>query len=87
VLELSDRVGLPRWLEGVHMDPWKRGNRWVIQMALYWNAVRITLIALWDGEEAGDAPGGTAHMVQLARDAGTVRIRAIDAKLLVMKRG
>ena len=59
----------------------------VIQMTLCWNAVRITPVVLWDGEEAGDAPGGTAHMVQLARDAGTVRIRAINAKLVVMKRG
>ena len=71
VLELSDRAGLPRWLSGSNVDSWERGNRWVMQMALTWGAKRITLVALWDGKMEGDAPGGTAQMVQLARDAGT----------------
>jgi hypothetical protein len=33
---------------------------------------RGSRIALWDGKTTGDAPGGTAHLVGLARDAGTV---------------
>jgi len=83
VLELSDREGLPRWLSGSNVDSWERGNRWVMQMALTWGAKRITLVALWDGKMEGDAPGGTAQMVQLARDAGTVRVKIVDAKRLL----
>jgi tetratricopeptide (TPR) repeat protein len=83
VIELSDREGLPRWLSGSNVDSWERGNRWVMQMALTWGAKRITLVALWDGKMKGDAPGGTAQMVQLARDAGTVRLEIVDAKRLL----
>ena len=83
VLVLSDREGLPRWLHGSGVDPWLRGNRWVMEMAMTWGAERVTLVALWDGKKAGDAPGGTAHMVQLAEDAGTVHIKRIDATQLV----
>jgi hypothetical protein len=54
-----------------------------MQMALTWGAERITLVALWDGKTVGDAPGGTAHMVKLARDAGTIRIVPVDAKRLL----
>jgi hypothetical protein len=54
-----------------------------MQMALTWGAERISLVALWDGKKAGDAPGGTAQMVQLARDAGTVRVVIADAKRLL----
>jgi hypothetical protein len=82
-LELSDKAGLPRWLFGSKLDSWERGNRWVMKMALTWGAKRISLVALWDGKEIGDAPGGTAHMVQLARDAGTIRIVSVDAKKLL----
>jgi hypothetical protein len=83
VLELSDKAGLPRWLSGSKMDSWERGNRWSMQMALTWGAKRITLVALWDGKKVGDAPGGTAHMVQLARDAGTIQIVPVDANRLL----
>jgi hypothetical protein len=83
VLELSDRAGLPQWLHGAGTDAWERGNRWVLQMALTAEAARITLMALWDGKDEGDAPGGTAHMVRLARDAGVVDIKIIDAQRLL----
>lgn len=73
VLELSDREGLPRWLEGTGANPWERGNRWVLQMALTSGARHTTLIALWDGED-GRLPGGTAHMVSITRDAGSVDV-------------
>ncbi len=82
-IELSDKAGLPRWLSGSNADSWERGNRWVMQMALTWDAERITLLALWDGKKEGDAPGGTAHMVQLARDVGTIRIVTVDTKQLL----
>jgi hypothetical protein len=83
VLELSDRKGLPRWLGGSKVNPWERGNCWVMQMALSWGATRVTLIALWDGKGKGDDFGGTVHMVDLARAKGRVRIEIIDAKQLL----
>jgi len=82
VLELSHRDGLPNWLHGADLDHWERGNKWSMQMALTSDAKEITLIALWDGKSMGDAPGGTAQMVALARDAGNVRVEIIDANTL-----
>ena len=82
VIVLSNREGLPGWLRDSDEDPWERGNRWVMKMALASGADRITLIALWDGKETGDAPGGTAHMVRLAEDAGKVHINRIDSVAL-----
>jgi hypothetical protein len=82
VLELSDRPGLPGWLEGVEADPWERGNRWVLQMALSAGADKVTLIALWDGKPTGE-PGGTAHMVEIAEAAGSVRFEHIDSGQLL----
>jgi len=83
LLQLSNEKGLPRWLEGSGLDPWERGNRWVLEMARTRGAKTITLIALWDGKSIGDAPGGTAHMVQIAQKSGTVDIVRIDAGQLL----
>ncbi len=83
ILYLSNREGLPRWLEGSGLDPWERGNRWVIKMAETSGAERISLIALWDGKSSGDAPGGTAQLVELARESGRIRIELIDTKQLL----
>jgi hypothetical protein len=83
VLHLSDRVGLPRWLRRPDVNAWERGNRWVLEMARASGATKITLIALWDGRLIGDAPGGTAHMVKLARDAGNIGVDLINARDLL----
>ncbi len=84
VLQLSDQEGLPRWLQGAAgVDPWERGNRWVLEVARTRGAAKVTLVALWDGKATGDAPGGTAHMVRIAQDAGTVEIVRIDAARLL----
>jgi hypothetical protein len=79
VLQLNDQEDLPRWLRNSGLNPWERGNRWVLEMAKASGAAKVTLIALWDGKTTGDAPGGTAHMVGLARDAGTIVEVRIDA--------
>jgi hypothetical protein len=79
-LQLSDARGLPRWLEGTDTDEWERGNRWVLQLALSAGAPKVSLIAVWDGKDIGDARGGTGHMVQIARAAGTVDIDVITLK-------
>jgi hypothetical protein len=84
VLQLSDQEDLPRWLRNSGLNAWERGNRWVLEMAQASSAATVTLIALWDGNTIGDAQGGTAHMVGLARDAGTVAEVRIDAKLLTV---
>jgi hypothetical protein len=83
VLELSENAGLPRWLFGSQTDPWERGNRWVMQIAQTSGASHVTLVALWDKQPQGDGLGGTAHFVQLARDAGNIRIEIIDANELL----
>jgi hypothetical protein len=82
VLQLSDQEDLPRWLRNSGLNPWERGNRWVLEMAQASGAAKVTLIALWDGKTTGDAPGGTAHMIGLAHDAGTIVEIRIDAKQL-----
>ncbi len=83
ILELSDRPGLPRWLEGSNTDPWDRGNRWVMQMARTWKAERLSLIALSE-ESGGGEVGGTEQMVQLARAAGNVDVKLVDSKQLLV---
>ena len=83
VMELSHTSGLPRWLHGSALNPWERGNNWVMEMALAADASKRTLIALWDKKDHGDSHGGTAHMVKLARDAGVVDVRIIDANQLI----
>jgi hypothetical protein len=82
-LVLSDQEGLPRWLQGSGFNSWERGNRWVLEMAQTSGARKVTLIALWDGKDAGDAPGGTAHMVRIAREAGMVDVVTIDASQIL----
>ena len=84
VLELSEGEGLPRWLSTKSdVDPWERGNRWVLEMARSGRARRVTLLALWDGQEDSGRPGGTAHSVRIARASGTVDVRIIDAAKLL----
>lgn len=83
ILQLSDQVGLPRWLSDSDVNPWERGNQWVMNMALAWGADRITLVVLWDQKPAGDAPGGTAQLVELAEKAGNIHIRRIDSNQLL----
>ena len=61
---------LPKWLQFKNKyDIWQRNNLWLLSHALSKNAHHMTLIALWDGE-AGDGPGGTEDMVNLAKERG-----------------
>lgn len=48
---------------------WERNNHWMLQSALAYGADKLTLLVLWDGG-GGDAPGGTQHMVDVAKAAG-----------------
>jgi hypothetical protein len=71
---LSDKDELPIWL-GVRQNynTWQRANVWFLQEALAVGAPALTLLALWDGT-GGDGPGGTEHMIRLARDNGAAVI-------------
>ena len=51
---------------------------WVLQLGLNAGAPKVSLIAVWDGNLVGDAKGGTAHMVQIARAAGTVDVAVFN---------
>lgn len=78
-LELSDNDdGIPRWLKATGKDAWERGNQWVLEMARSSGACKITAIALWDGKLTSDGPGGTAHMVMLARHSGDIDVKILD---------
>jgi hypothetical protein len=77
---LARSDALPDWL-GARADynPWQRANLWMIYEAAALNAQHLTLLALWDGT-TGDGPGGTEHMIRLAKQQGasTVIIRTQD---------
>jgi hypothetical protein len=67
---LSGSDMLPGWAEAIaNYGVFQRGNIWLMEDALLQPNANTTLIALWNGK-AGDGPGGTADMVQLARDHG-----------------
>ena len=79
-LQLSDAVGLPRWLQGTGTNEWERGNRWVLQLALSSAASRVSLIAVLDDSQPADGQGGTDQMVRIARAAGCVDVQVIKLK-------
>jgi hypothetical protein len=72
---------LPEWLG--HRDDysiWQRNNLWMLYEALARGPRDVTLIALWNGK-AGDGPGGTADMIEIARDRGAA-VRILDTNAL-----
>jgi hypothetical protein len=83
LLQLDDHPDLARWLHGrAGIDPWERGNRWVMHTADTWGASRVTLMVLWDGHDDGSY-GSTAHMVRLARALGRFELSVIDSRQLL----
>ena len=64
---------------------WERNNRWTLHNALAHGAAHATLLVLWNGER-GDGPGGTADMVETARERGA-RTVILDAKRLLAAEG
>jgi hypothetical protein len=78
---LAESPELPKWLQFKRgYDIWQRNNLWLLSEALCLAPRNLTVIALWDGE-SGDGPGGTEHMVSLARERGA-RIVRLDTKAL-----
>lgn len=83
MLQLADDDELPRWLQNrPGIDPWERGNRWVMQLAQTWGAQRMTVLVLWDGQDDG-RNGGTAQMVRMARALGRFELDIIDSRQLL----
>lgn len=79
--QLGSSDALPHWLAGLpDYSIWERNNRWNLQSALAYGADKLTLLVLWDGL-AGDAPGGTQHMVDVAQAAGAV-VRQLPSRSL-----
>ncbi len=76
---LSDTREMPKWLrKKSDYTVWERNNLWQLNSGLVNGGLNMTLIALWDGV-AGDGPGGTADMVNLANERGaTVKIIPLE---------
>lgn len=73
--ELQPDKDLPRWLHSRdHYDIWRRCNVWLMQAALAEGAERVTVVALWDGQE-GDGPGGAKDLFETAARMGAENIR------------
>jgi hypothetical protein len=67
---LSNRSELPAWARTIpNYSVFQRGNIWMIEDALLRTNADASLLALWDGK-AGDGPGGTADMVEIAKKRG-----------------
>lgn len=78
---LGTGADLPDWLSPLpDYSIWERNNRWMMQSALAYGADRLRLMVLWDGQ-AGDAPGGTQHMVDVAKAAGA-GVEPLDTRAL-----
>jgi tetratricopeptide repeat protein len=78
---LADSPELPKWLQFKRgYDVWQRNNLWLLSEALCLAPRNLTVIALWDGE-LGDGPGGTEHMVGLAKERGA-RVIRLDTNTL-----
>ncbi len=79
---LGDRLEVPDWLASKPgYSVWQRCNLWLLHNALAQGSSRVVVVALWNGE-AGDGPGGTAHMVETVRSRGG-RAVVLDAKKLL----
>lgn len=80
-LVLAEQGKMPAWLtDKPGYDIWQRNNLWELSTALAQDARRLTLVALWDGQP-GDGPGGTEHMIGIARKRGA-EIQILDTRAI-----
>ena len=72
---LAESKELPAWLQDKpDYNIWQRTNLWMLHNAFaHAGGENVTLIALWDGK-AGDGLGGTADMVEKAKERGAKTI-------------
>jgi hypothetical protein len=77
---LGESKELPRWLQDKPgYTIWQRNNLWTLYNALAGGGDNVTLIALWDGVGSDNGPGGTADMVEKARERGAKTV-TLDTK-------
>jgi hypothetical protein len=78
--DADPQVGLPKWFaQQPPYDVWHRNSVWMLFNALAFGPDRVTLILLWDKDPAGDDPGVTKKLVDLAEEIG-VEVDIIDSK-------
>jgi hypothetical protein len=78
---LSDSGELPPWAAGIKdYSVFQRGNIWVMRDALARPNADVTLIALWNQQDA-EGSDGTAHMMSLARVRGA-KVREVNSETL-----
>jgi hypothetical protein len=63
-------------------DVWQRNNQWMMFNAIATGARRLTLIALYNPTLDPDGPGGTSHLITLARRWGFKSVE-LDARALL----
>lgn len=61
-------------------DAYERNNRWMLESAARFGDKKIAFISLWNGQ-GGDGPGGTHHLMEVARRK-TARVYWLDTKKL-----
>jgi hypothetical protein len=80
-----DRIQMMKREDGLRESDaaniWQRASLWMIEEAVSIAAERA-LLALWDGK-AGDGPGGTAHLLAMARQAGIGVLPVIPIQTLL----
>lgn len=82
-LVLQETEALPDWLADKRdYDIWQRNNQWMMFHAVATNAPRLTLISLYNPDRDADGPGGTAHLIGLARRWGFKSVE-LDARQLL----
>jgi hypothetical protein len=80
---LQESEALPNWLVDKRgYDVWQRNNQWMMFNAIATGARRLTMIALYNPVLDADGPGGTSHLVQLARRWGFKSVE-LDARNLL----
>jgi hypothetical protein len=69
LIQLNDGHELPAWLRGKRdYEIWNRANLWMLERALAMVPARLTVMALWDGKDRGDGPGGTGDLLARATE-------------------
>ena len=80
---LQETDALPNWLvDKPDYDVWQRNNQWMMFNAIATGARRLTLIALYNPTLDPDGPGGTSHLITLARRWGFKSVE-LDARALL----
>jgi hypothetical protein len=80
---LQESESLPFWLaEKPGYDIWQRTNQWMMFNAIATAAPRLALIALYNQHQDADGPGGTSHLIGLARRWGFKSVE-LDARQLL----